>query len=146
MELTHQNGGTSACYETFGWTPEDNKKLDEDKAWRIAIRLTEIAKYIYNVQKDAEDARKRSPGNKVDFFMDDDAWDIDLAESEDETVLNPGVRIKGASFVPPSETRFHPFQSFTLPDCLELRRGMTAINQINSKFPGKRHYLNRNWT
>jgi hypothetical protein len=75
---------TSACHETFGWTPEDIKKLDEDEACPIAIYLTEIAKYTYKVQKDAEDARRRSPADKVEFVMDDDdAWDIDMVESED---------------------------------------------------------------
>ena len=34
--------------------------------------LTEIAKYTNKVQKDAEDAERRSPGDKVDCVMDDD--------------------------------------------------------------------------
>jgi hypothetical protein len=84
VELTHQNGGTSACHETYGWTSKDIKKIDDDEAWPIAIYLTEIAKYTYKVQKDAEDAGRRSPGDKVDCVMDDeDAWDIDMVESED---------------------------------------------------------------
>ena len=65
-----------ACYETFGWTPEDIKKLVEVEVWRLAICLNEIAKYAYKVQMDAECAGRRSPG-------DNDAWDIDVVESED---------------------------------------------------------------
>ncbi len=50
------------------------------------MTLSEVAKYTYKLQKDAErESRRDSPGGSVDFEMDDDdAWDIDMVEIREE--------------------------------------------------------------
>ena len=74
-----------ACYETFGWTPEDVKQLDEEEAWRLAIVLSEVGKYIYKQQEEARKSGSRPANSVVDFEMDDDeAWDIDMVEVREE--------------------------------------------------------------
>jgi hypothetical protein len=59
--------------------------VDEDEAWRIAIVLSEVAKYTYQQQRDAEGNRGNHIGGKADFSMDDeDAWDIDMVEVRED--------------------------------------------------------------